>query len=158
MDVFPFLHISSFEISFERHRISSLNGRRACFLYWTLTSIQHYPHFIFQRFFHTIFVWIYEYEMLISFNSLFHFFEHRATQSIVSSSNLLCLPDIISFIFFLNQLFLFLSIGSDINNTDRSTTGQYLATADDFGQVKIFNFPCPKVHLICFFCFSNILS
>ena len=100
MDVFPFLLISSFKISIERHRISSLKSRRPGFFHWTLTSIQHYPHFVFQCFFHTIFVWIYEYEMLISFYSLFHFFEHRATQSIVSSSNLLCLPDIISYFLF----------------------------------------------------------
>lgn len=33
--------------------------------------------------------------------------------------------------------------GSDINSVDRSPDGQVLATADDFGFVKLFRFPCP---------------
>ena len=57
---------------------------------------------------------------------------------------------ILNYISYLNHISYFFCItGSDINSTDRSTTGLYLATADDFGQVKIFNFPCPKVHWIC---------
>jgi hypothetical protein len=35
--------------------------------------------------------------------------------------------------------------GSDINSTDRHTDDSVLATADDFGLVKIFNAPCVKV-------------
>ena len=34
--------------------------------------------------------------------------------------------------------------GSDINATDRHVSGKFLATSDDFGQVKIFNTPCVK--------------
>lgn len=34
--------------------------------------------------------------------------------------------------------------GSDINSADRSVNGKFIATADDFGQVKIFNAPCVK--------------
>jgi len=33
--------------------------------------------------------------------------------------------------------------GSDINAVDRSADHQTLATADDFGMVKLFRFPCP---------------
>jgi echinoderm microtubule-associated protein-like 6 len=33
--------------------------------------------------------------------------------------------------------------GSDINSVDRSPDGQVVATADDFGFVKLFRFPCP---------------
>ena len=33
--------------------------------------------------------------------------------------------------------------GSDINSVDRAPDGQVLATADDFGKVKLFRFPCP---------------
>ena len=32
--------------------------------------------------------------------------------------------------------------GSDINAVDRSRNYEYVASADDFGDVKIFNFPC----------------
>ena len=32
--------------------------------------------------------------------------------------------------------------GSDINSVDRSPSGQVIATADDFGKVKLFRFPC----------------
>lgn len=32
--------------------------------------------------------------------------------------------------------------GTDINSVDRSHNGSFLATADDFGQVKVFNYPC----------------
>lgn len=31
--------------------------------------------------------------------------------------------------------------GSDVNSTDRSKSGKYIATADDFGKVNIFTFP-----------------
>ncbi len=31
--------------------------------------------------------------------------------------------------------------GSDINNVDRSPSGKYIATCDDFGKVNIFNYP-----------------
>jgi microtubule-associated protein-like 6 len=33
--------------------------------------------------------------------------------------------------------------GSDINACDRSPEGTVLATADDFGKVKLFRYPCP---------------
>lgn len=33
--------------------------------------------------------------------------------------------------------------GSDINACDRSPDGTVLATADDFGLVKLFKYPCP---------------
>lgn len=33
--------------------------------------------------------------------------------------------------------------GSDINSVDRSPDGTVLATADDFGMVKLFKYPCP---------------
>mmetsp|Transcript_34585 Transcript_34585/g.25729 ORF Transcript_34585/g.25729 Transcript_34585/m.25729 type:complete len:160 (-) Transcript_34585:927-1406(-) len=33
--------------------------------------------------------------------------------------------------------------GSDINACDRSPDGSVLATADDFGMVKLFRYPCP---------------
>eukprot|EP00002_Diphylleia_rotans_P034049 TRINITY_DN7287_c0_g2_i1.p1 TRINITY_DN7287_c0_g2~~TRINITY_DN7287_c0_g2_i1.p1 ORF type:complete len:2704 (-),score=538.32 TRINITY_DN7287_c0_g2_i1:170-8281(-) len=33
--------------------------------------------------------------------------------------------------------------GTDINSVDRSASGKYLASADDFGFVKLFNYPCP---------------
>jgi WD40 repeat protein len=33
--------------------------------------------------------------------------------------------------------------GSDINACDRSPDGTVLATADDFGKVKLFRYPCP---------------
>ena len=36
------------------------------------------------------------------------------------------------------------SDGSDINNLDRSKSHKVLATVDDFGQVKLFKFPCVK--------------
>ena len=32
--------------------------------------------------------------------------------------------------------------GSDINAVDRSPLGSVLATADDFGMVKLFRYPC----------------
>jgi WD40 repeat protein len=34
--------------------------------------------------------------------------------------------------------------GTDINNVDRSPSGRYLATCDDFGKVNLFNFPAIK--------------
>jgi len=34
------------------------------------------------------------------------------------------------------------SDGTDINATHRSNNGRYVAAADDFGNVKIFNYPC----------------
>jgi microtubule-associated protein-like 6 len=34
--------------------------------------------------------------------------------------------------------------GTDINSVDRSEDGKLLATADDFGTLKIFNYPCIK--------------
>jgi hypothetical protein len=46
--------------------------------------------------------------------------------------------------------------GSDVNSADRSACGRYVATGDDFGQLKIFNYPCAKVCLfVCsiLFCF-----
>ena len=33
--------------------------------------------------------------------------------------------------------------GSDINAVARSPDGTVSATADDFGQVKLFKYPCP---------------
>ncbi|ETW03494.1 hypothetical protein, variant [Aphanomyces invadans] len=36
------------------------------------------------------------------------------------------------------------SDGSDINAVDRSHSGSLLATADDFGKVKVFRYPCVK--------------
>jgi WD40 repeat protein len=33
--------------------------------------------------------------------------------------------------------------GSDINACDRAPDGSVLATADDFGMVKLFKYPCP---------------
>lgn len=33
--------------------------------------------------------------------------------------------------------------GSDINSVDRAPDGTVLATADDFGMVKLFKYPCP---------------
>ena len=36
------------------------------------------------------------------------------------------------------------SDGSDINNLDRSKSHKVLSTVDDFGQVKLFKFPCIK--------------
>lgn len=53
--------------------------------------------------------------------------------------------------------------GTDVNSADRSVCGSYLATGDDFGQLKLFNYPCAKVcmhaciycmhiSLFCFFC------
>ncbi|KAF0698173.1 Aste57867_11158 [Aphanomyces stellatus] len=38
------------------------------------------------------------------------------------------------------------SDGSDINAVDRSHSGSLLATADDFGKVKVFRYPCVKKH------------
>ena len=35
--------------------------------------------------------------------------------------------------------------GSDINSAHRNGKKKFLATGDDFGQVKIFNYPCAKV-------------
>lgn len=35
--------------------------------------------------------------------------------------------------------------GSDVNSTHRNGNRKYLATGDDFGKVKIFNYPCAKV-------------
>ena len=32
--------------------------------------------------------------------------------------------------------------GTDINYVDRSHSAKYVATADDFGKVKVFNYPC----------------
>jgi len=34
------------------------------------------------------------------------------------------------------------SDGTDVNAADRSPDGRYLLTADDFGAVKLFNYPC----------------
>lgn len=34
------------------------------------------------------------------------------------------------------------SDGTDINSVDRSPLGSILATADDFGSVKLFRYPC----------------
>ncbi len=42
--------------------------------------------------------------------------------------------------------------GTDINSVDRSHSGKFYATADDFGKVKVFNAPCiDKVgrHVCC---------
>lgn len=36
------------------------------------------------------------------------------------------------------------SDGTDVNSLDRSKSGQLLVTADDFGLVKLFNYPCVK--------------
>ncbi|RHY31146.1 hypothetical protein DYB25_005923 [Aphanomyces astaci] len=36
--------------------------------------------------------------------------------------------------------------GSDINAVDRSHSGSLLATADDFGKVKVFRYPCVHKH------------
>ncbi len=36
------------------------------------------------------------------------------------------------------------SDGTDINAVDRSHCSKYLATADDFSTLKIFNYPCIK--------------
>lgn len=36
------------------------------------------------------------------------------------------------------------SDGSDINAIDRNSEGTLIATSDDFGKVKLFNYPCPK--------------
>lgn len=33
--------------------------------------------------------------------------------------------------------------GTDINAVDRSPDGTVIATADDFGMVKLFKYPCP---------------
>ncbi|RHZ30230.1 hypothetical protein DYB31_010812 [Aphanomyces astaci] len=38
------------------------------------------------------------------------------------------------------------SDGSDINAVDRSHSGSLLATADDFGKVKVFRYPCVHKH------------
>jgi hypothetical protein len=38
--------------------------------------------------------------------------------------------------------------GTDINCADKNEKGNLLATGDDFGQVKIFNYPCAKVSWI----------
>jgi hypothetical protein len=35
--------------------------------------------------------------------------------------------------------------GTDVNSADKHGKGKFLATGDDFGQVKIFNYPCAKV-------------
>lgn len=35
--------------------------------------------------------------------------------------------------------------GSDVNSAHRNGNRKYLATGDDFGQVKIFNYPCAQV-------------
>lgn len=34
------------------------------------------------------------------------------------------------------------SDGTDVNAAHRSKCGRYLATSDDFGMVKLFNYPC----------------
>ena len=39
--------------------------------------------------------------------------------------------------------------GSDINSCDRGPEGTTMATADDFGMVKLFKYPCP-VEKACF--------
>jgi hypothetical protein len=44
--------------------------------------------------------------------------------------------------------------GSDVNSADRSVCGRYVATGDDFGQLKIFNNPCAKVGLFIQFYFA----
>ena len=46
--------------------------------------------------------------------------------------------------------------GTDINSADKSVCGRYLATGDDFGQLKIFNYPCAKVCLFRLSCFLFI--
>lgn len=38
--------------------------------------------------------------------------------------------------------------GTDVNSADKNEKGTFLATGDDFGQVKIFNYPCAKVSWI----------
>ena len=38
--------------------------------------------------------------------------------------------------------------GSDINEVDRSPSMSLVATADDFGDVKIFNYPVPQLGLL----------
>lgn len=38
------------------------------------------------------------------------------------------------------------SDGSDINSIDRNNNGDVIATADDFGKVKLFKFPSAKEH------------
>ena len=38
------------------------------------------------------------------------------------------------------------SDGTDVNAVDRSPSGKYLATADDYGSVKLFNYPCVVRH------------
>ena len=39
--------------------------------------------------------------------------------------------------------------GSDINAVDRSRSKSLVATADDFGDVKIFNYPCTTAGASC---------
>jgi len=39
--------------------------------------------------------------------------------------------------------------GSDINAVDRSPSMSLVATADDFGDVKIFNYPCTTAGASC---------
>jgi microtubule-associated protein-like 6 len=34
------------------------------------------------------------------------------------------------------------SDGTDVNALDRSKSQRYIATADDLGLVKVFNYPC----------------
>lgn len=34
------------------------------------------------------------------------------------------------------------SDGTDVNAVDRSKDGEFLVTSDDFGMVKLFNYPC----------------
>ncbi|KAK9816488.1 hypothetical protein WJX72_000919 [[Myrmecia] bisecta] len=41
------------------------------------------------------------------------------------------------------------SDGTDVNACDRSPSQQYLATADDFGMVKLFHYPCVVQHAPC---------
>lgn len=51
--------------------------------------------------------------------------------------------------------------GSDVNSADRSACGRYVATGDDFGQMKIFNYPCAKVCLflnLLYFCLICCMS
>ncbi len=54
------------------------------------------------------------------------------------------------------------SDGSDINSVDRNNVRDIIATADDFGKVKLFKFPCAKEHSsknkFWFFLYINIFE